>query len=176
MDSIPITGFDHREFRTGIGYDLHRLEENRKLIIGGIEIPSKKGLVGHSDADILLHALTDALLGAISRGDIGEIFPPTDPQWKDVSSSVFLRHAAELLEGYGWKVANIDAVVILEQPRLLPYRDQILNNVASLLMIDSELISIKAKTGEGVGPIGTGQAAEAYAVVLVSRSQVPKLM
>ena len=118
-----------REFRCGVGYDLHRLEEGRELILGGVEIPHEKGLDGHSDADILMHALTDALLGAAALGDIGELFPPTDPQWKGAASEVFLRHAVELLQSYGYEIINVDAVVILEKPKLLPYRDAIRTNL-----------------------------------------------
>src|SRR5690606_13927299 len=106
------------------------------LILGGVEIPFEKGLVGHSDADILMHALTDALLGAAALGDIGEIFPPTDPQWKDVASEVFLRHAVELLLSYGYEIVNVDAVIILERPKLLPHRDAIRANLARILGVD----------------------------------------
>jgi 2-C-methyl-D-erythritol 2,4-cyclodiphosphate synthase len=165
-----------QEFRCGVGYDLHRLEPNRKLILGGIEIPFEKGLAGHSDADILMHALTDALLGAAGLGDIGEIFPPTDPQWKDVASEVFLRHARELLTGYGYHIVNIDAVVILEQPKLLPHRDKIRSNLARVLGIEPGRIGLKAKTSERVGPAGRGEAAEAHAVALISRAAPPQLM
>ncbi len=176
MNPPPIVSFDRHEFRTGLGYDAHRLAAGRKLILGGIEIPSEKGLEGHSDADVLLHALTDALLGAAAQGDIGELFPPTDPQWRNAASSIFLRHAAELLQSYGWKVVNADAVIVIERPKLSPYRDRMRENVASILQVDPDVIGIKAKTGEGVGPIGTGQLAEAHAVVLIRRSEIPKLM
>ena len=172
----PIIDFDPPESRVGIGYDSHRLATGRRLVLGGVEIPFDKGLAGHSDADVLLHAITDAMLGAVAKGDIGLLFPPTDPQWRDAESSVFVRHVAELLESYGWKVVNVDAVLLLERPRLQPYRDRIRENVASLLGIDADAVGLKAKTGEGVGPVGTGQLAEAHVVVLVSRSRVPKLM
>lgn len=176
MNPPPIVHFDRHEFRTGLGYDAHRLVTGRKLILGGIEIPSEKGLDGHSDADILLHALTDALLGAAAQGDIGEFFPPTDPQWRNAASSIFLQHAAELLQSYGWKVVNVDAVIVIERPKILPYRDRMRENIGSILQVDPDVISIKAKTGEGVGPVGTGQLAEAHVVVLISRNEVPKLM
>ena len=172
----PIIDFDRPEMRTGIGYDSHRLAAGRRLVLGGVEIPSDKGLLGHSDADVLLHAITDAMLGAAAKGDIGVLFPASDPQWRDADSSVFVRHAAELLESYGWKTVNVDAVVVLERPKLLPYRDRIRRNVASMVGIDPDAVGLKAKTGEGVGPVGTGQLAEAHAVVLISRSRVPKLM
>ena len=145
-------------------------------MLGGVEIPSEKGLLGHSDADVLLHAITDAMLGAAAKGDIGALFPPSDPQWRNADSSIFVRHASELLESYGWKVVNVDAVILIEQPRLGPHRDRIRERVASLLGIDPDAIGLKAKTGEGVGPVGTGQLAEAHAIVLISRSSVPKLM
>ncbi len=168
--------FDRREFRTGLGYDSHRLAKGRRLILGGVEIPAEQGLQGHSDADVLLHALTDALLGAAAQGDLGELFPPSDPQWRGADSSVFVRHAAELLEGYGWSVVNVDAVVQLERPKLLPYRDRIRNNIAALLKVKPSAVGLKAKTGEGVGPVGTGVLAEAHVIVLISRSSIPKLM
>lgn len=172
----PIIEFERPELRVGIGYDSHRLARGRKLVLGGVEIPSEKGLLGHSDADVLLHAITDAMLGAAAKGDIGTLFPPSDPQWRNADSSIFVRHASELLESYGWKVFNVDAVILIEQPRVGPYRDRIRKRVASLLGIDPDAIGLKAKTGEGVGPVGTGQLAEAHAVVLISRSSVPKLM
>lgn len=172
----PIIDFDRPEMRVGIGYDSHRLAAGRRLVLGGIEIPSEKGLLGHSDADVLLHAITDAMLGAAAKGDIGVLFPPSDPQWRDADSSIFVRHASELLESYGWEVVNVDALVLLERPKLLPYRGRIRASVASMLGIDPDAVGLKAKTGEGVGPVGTGQLAEAHAVVLVSRSRVPKLM
>ena len=174
IPSIPT--IDPREFRMGVGYDLHRLEAGKKLILGGVAIPFEKGLSGHSDGDILLHALTDALLGAASMGDIGEIFPPSDEQWKDADSSIFLRHARELLQGYGWRIVNVDTIIVIERPKILPYRERIRKNVAGILQIDPDLISIKAKSAEGIGPIGLGQAAEAHAAAAISRAAGPKLM
>jgi 2-C-methyl-D-erythritol 2,4-cyclodiphosphate synthase len=165
-----------QEFRCGVGYDLHRLEAGRKLILGGVEIPSDKGLAGHSDADIVLHALTDALLGAAGLGDIGELFPPTDPQWKDCASEVFLKHARELVEGYGFHIANVDVVVILEQPKLLPHRQAIRENVARILNVRPDRVGLKAKTSESVGPAGRGEAAEAHAVACLMRDEAPRMM
>jgi 2-C-methyl-D-erythritol 2,4-cyclodiphosphate synthase len=165
-----------QEFRTGVGYDLHRLEPGRKLILGGVEIPFDKGLAGHSDADILMHALTDALLGAASLGDIGELFPPTDPQWKDADSEVFLRQAVELVAGYGYRIVNVDAVVVLERPKVLPHRNAIRENLARILQIDVGRVGLKAKTSEGVGPCGRGEAAEAHAVASVVREAPAKIM
>lgn len=176
MKPPPIVGFEAPESRVGIGYDSHRLAAGRRLILGGVQIPAKKGLVGHSDADILLHAITDAILGASGQGDIGELFPPSDPQWKDADSSVFVRHAVELLESYGWRVVNVDAVIVLEEPKILPFRARVRDSVAALLGVESSVVGLKAKTGEGVGPVGTGELAEAHAVVMISRSGSPKLM
>ena len=157
------------EFRVGIGYDSHRLVANRKLIVGGVEIPFEKGLSGHSDGDILFHALTDALLGALGLGDIGQYFPPSDPRWKDADSRVFLEHAHKLIQENGYRVVNVDAVIILEQPKIGPHRDAIRKNVAEVLGIEVERVGLKAKTAEGIGPVGEGKAAEAQAVALVAR-------
>ena len=165
-----------QEFRCGVGYDLHRLEPDRKLILGGIEIPFEKGLAGHSDADIVMHALTDALLGAAGLGDIGELFPPSDPQWKNCASEVFLTHARELIESYGFHIANVDVVVILERPKLLPYRQAIRENLARILKVRPDRIGLKAKTSENVGPAGRGEAAEAHAVACLMRDEAPRVM
>ena len=158
------------EFRTGIGYDLHRLVEGRKLILGGVEVPHEKGLAGHSDADVISHAATDALLGAASLGDIGEHFPPSDPQWKDSPSLLFLRHARKLLETHGFSIVNLDIVLVIERPKILPYRDRIRENLAQALGLDKRAVSLKAKTAEGVGPVGEGIAAEAHAVATVKKN------
>ena len=176
MKPPPIISFDPPEFRTGIGFDSHRLATGRKLILGGVEIPSEQGLHGHSDADVLLHAITDALLGAAAQGDIGEFFPPSDPQWKDADSSIFARHAVELLESYGWSIVNVDAVVVLERPKLLTYRDRMRENIASILKVPATAVGLKAKSGEGVGPVGTGQLAEAHAVVSIKRAGTAQVM
>ena len=156
-------------YRTGIGYDLHRLVEGRRLILGGVAIPHSKGLAGHSDADIVCHAATDALLGAAALGDIGEHFPPSDPQWKDAPSLLFLRRARELLAERGFAIVNLDVVVVIEQPKLLPYRAQIVKSLARVLRIDSSAVSLKAKTAEGMGPVGHEEAAWAVAVATVRR-------
>ena len=168
--------FDPPEFRTGIGFDSHRLATGRKLILGGVEIPSEQGLEGHSDADVLLHAITDALLGAAAQGDIGEFFPPSDPQWKDADSSIFAKHAVELLESYGWSIVNVDAVVVIERPKLLRFRDRMRENIASILKVPATAVGLKAKSGEGVGPVGTGQLAEAHAVVSIKRAGSAQVM
>ncbi|MBI3694099.1 MAG: 2-C-methyl-D-erythritol 2,4-cyclodiphosphate synthase [Acidobacteria bacterium] len=152
------------EFRTGIGYDVHRLVEGRRLVLGGVEIPHSKGLAGHSDADVVSHAATDALLGAAGLGDIGEHFPPSDPQWKDAPSLLFLSRARELLAQAGFSIVHVDIVVVIEQPKILPYREQICRNLAQALGVGRTAVSLKAKTAEGIGPVGAGEAAEAHAV------------
>jgi 2-C-methyl-D-erythritol 2,4-cyclodiphosphate synthase len=165
-----------QEFRTGIGYDLHRLAAGRPLMLGGVEIPFEKGFEAHSDGDILLHAVTDALLGAAGLGDIGELFPPSDPQWKDADSTVFLTQARELIESYGYRITNIDAVVIIERPKILPYREKIRKRIAEVLGISADRVGIKAKTAEGVGPVGRGEAAEAQAVAVIWRAEERQVM
>lgn len=159
-----------RDFRSGIGYDLHRLVEGRRLVLGGVEIPFGKGLAGHSDGDIVMHALTDALLGAAAQGDIGEHFPPSDPRWKDAESEIFLRHARERIESHGFRIVNIDVVIVIEQPKIAPHRDRIREKLGGVLGIGIEQIGVKAKTAEGVGPVGAGEAAEAHAVAVICRA------
>ena len=159
---------DH-SYRTGIGYDLHRLVEGRPLILGGVEIRHDKGLAGHSDADVVSHAATDALLGAAGLGDIGEHFPPSDPRWKNVSSLLFLTRVRELLTQSDFSIVHLDIVVVIEQPKILPYRSQICDNLARALGIDKNAVSVKAKTAEGIGPVGEGEAAEAYAVATIKK-------
>ena len=161
------------EYRAGIGYDLHRLVPGRKLILGGIEIPFDKGPDGHSDGDVILHALTDALLGAAALGDIGEHFPPSDARWKDADSAEFLRHARKLIESAGFRTVNVDVVVVLERPKLLPHREAIRRNLSDLLGLGPDAVSVKAKTSEGVGPVGRGEATEAHATAMLIRAAVP---
>lgn len=158
------------EFRSGFGYDLHRLVPGRRLLLGGIEIPFDKGPAGHSDGDVILHALTDALLGAAALGDIGEHFPPSDPRWKDADSEQFVRHARELIEGAGYRTVNVDVVVVLERPKLLPHREEIRHKLCAMLGLSPDAVSVKAKTSEGVGPVGRGEAVEAYATVMLTRA------
>lgn len=153
--------------RIGHGHDSHRLEDGRPLILGGVTIPFDRGLVGHSDADVLLHAITDTLLGALALGDIGDWFPNTDPQWKGADSAVFLREAVKLVKDRDWTIANLDCTLFAEQPKLAPWRQQIQENVAALLGVSTEQVNIKAKTGEKVGPIGRGESISADAVVLL---------
>jgi len=152
-------------YRTGIGWDVHRLAPGRRLLLAGVEIPSDLGLEGHSDADVLAHAVTDAILGALAMGDIGQHFPDTDPRWKGAGSLQFLRHALALARGKGFEVVNVDSTVILEQPKLNPYREAIRRGLAAALDLDLERVSVKFKTAEKVGPVGEGRSAEAQAVV-----------
>lgn len=149
---------------SGIGYDLHRLIEGRKLMIGGIEVPFDKGSQGHSDGDVLCHALCDALLGAASLGDIGTHFPDTDPKWKGASSLVFLDHVAKMLDDRRLRIVHIDAIVICERPKLGPYFRAMRAAIAKALAISADAINLKAKTNEGVGEIGRGEAIAAHAI------------
>jgi 2-C-methyl-D-erythritol 2,4-cyclodiphosphate synthase len=156
------------EHRIGQGWDVHRLTPGRKLILAGIEIPSEFGLEGHSDADILFHAVTDAILGAAALGDIGMHFPDTDPRWKGAASDQFLKHAVELASAKGLKLINVDTTVILERPKLKDYRDAIRQSLAKTLELPPDRVSVKFKTAERVGPVGEGKSAEAQAIVLLS--------
>ena len=155
--------------RTGLGYDLHRLTEGRKLMLGGVEIPFEKGEDGHSDGDVLLHAITDALLGAAGLGDIGELFPPSDNRWKGADSRELLRTAWKKVSDGGWRVENIDCVVALEKPKFLPFREQVRKSIAAVLGCQEERVFVKAKTGEKLGKIGRGEAVEAWVTCLISR-------
>jgi 2-C-methyl-D-erythritol 2,4-cyclodiphosphate synthase len=155
--------------RCGIGYDLHRLAEGRKLMIGGIEVPFDKGPVGHSDGDVLAHAMCDALLGASGLGDIGKLFPDTDPEWKGANSLLFLEHARKLLSEENFVIEYVDAVVILEKPKLGPHFPKMREALARSLGISVEQISLKAKTNEGVDAVGHGEAIAAHAVATLSR-------
>jgi 2-C-methyl-D-erythritol 2,4-cyclodiphosphate synthase len=158
-----------QEFRTGIGYDSHRLEFGRRLVLGGLEIAFEKGLVGHSDGDIVLHALTDALLGAAGLGDIGQYFPPSEEEWRGAESTIFLEHARKLLEVNSYRIVNVDVVIVIEKPKILPHRDRMRLHIAKTLGIDMERVGLKAKTAEGLGPVGEGEAAEAHAVAVIAR-------
>lgn len=154
--------------RVGIGYDSHKLVEGRKLILGGVEIPLAKGLLGHSDADVLCHAIMDSLIGALGLGDIGKHFPDNDPQWKDVSSIQLLGQIVELMRFNGYEVSWVDSVIIVETPRLSPYIED-MKQILSQSGIPSGVINIKAKTNEGMGFIGRGEGIAAYAVCLLRR-------
>lgn len=154
--------------RTGIGYDLHRLETGRKLIIGGLEVPFEKGPVGHSDGDVLAHAICDAVLGAAGLGDIGKHFPDTDPQWKGSSSLLFLTHLRKLIGDQQSRIEHIDAVVILERPKLGPHFPAMRQALATALGVSAEQVHLKAKTNEGVDAVGRGEAIACYAVATLS--------
>ncbi len=150
-------------FRSGIGYDVHQLVSGRSLILGGVRIESEKGLSGHSDADVLTHAIADALLGAAALGDIGFHFPDTDPAWKDVNSLKLLTRVSELLADAGFSIANVDATVVLELPRLRPYIEEMRTKLAQCLHVNPSDISVKATTSEKMGFVGTGEGAAALA-------------
>jgi 2-C-methyl-D-erythritol 2,4-cyclodiphosphate synthase len=156
------------EFRIGQGWDVHRIASGRPLILGGITIPSEFGLDGHSDADILAHAITDAILGGIANGDIGMHFPDTDPRWKGANSLQFLQHACELALHAGYRIANVDSSVIMERPKLKDYRGAIRESLAKAMNLTVDCVSVKFKTAERVGPVGEGLSAEAQAVVLLA--------
>lgn len=155
--------------RTGLGYDKHLLVEGRRLILGGVVIPSDRGEAGHSDGDALLHAVTDALLGASGMGDIGSYFPSEDPKWKDSDSAVLLKTVWNDIQQKGWKLENIDCVIELQQPKFLPYRQQVIGRMAEILGVGEDQVFVKAKTGEKTGEIGEGRAVECLAVCLLSR-------
>ena len=154
-------------FRIGEGWDIHQLVEGRKLILGGVEIPHTKGLLGHSDADALLHAITDALLGAAALGDIGTHFPDTDAQFKGADSGVLLAEAARRVRGKGYAIGNVDSTVIAQAPKLMPHIQAMRARIAELLDISVDQVNVKAKTAEKMGPVGEGLAMEARAVVLL---------
>jgi 2-C-methyl-D-erythritol 2,4-cyclodiphosphate synthase len=158
------------EFKTGLGWDVHRLVAGKLLILGGVAIPADFGLEGHSDADVLSHAITDAILGAAALGDIGTHFPDTDPRWAGAGSLLFLRHARDLAASQGFEIVNVDSTVILERPKLKDFRSAIREKLAETLGVHPDLVSVKFKTAERVGPVGEGRAAEAQAVVLLRKS------
>ncbi len=155
--------------KIGLGYDLHRLVEGRKLIIGGVEFPFEKGEDGHSDGDALLHAITDALLGASALGDIGSFFPPEDKKWKDADSIELLKTIWQKVQKNGWQLVNLDCVVKLEKPKFLPQRQKVIQNIANALNVDPEKVFVKAKTGEKLDSVGSGNAIEAWATCLLSK-------
>lgn len=155
--------------RIGIGYDVHRLVEGRKLYLGGVEIPSRKGLLGHSDGDVLIHAISDALLGAISEGDIGLHFPDSDQKIKGIRSEHILAFVGNLLKQKGFKIINIDSVVAAEEPKILPYRKAMIEAISAILQIDPGQVGLKGKTTEGLGFVGQKEGIAVYAVALVER-------
>lgn len=156
-------------FRIGFGYDVHRLVEGRKLTLGGITIPFERGTLGHSDGDVLIHAICDALLGSLALGDIGQHFPDTSPVYKDIDSKILLTRTIQLLNDKGWRVVNIDSTICIEKPKLAGRIEEMRNVLASVMGIMMEQVSIKATTSEKMGFTGTGEGVTAYAVVLVER-------
>ena len=155
--------------RIGMGYDVHKLVEGRKLILGGVEIPYEKGLLGHSDADVLLHAIMDALLGAAALGDIGKHFPDTDPAYKGISSLKLLEHVAGLLEEHRFVIENIDVTIIAQKPKMRPYIDRMRENIAAALQVDLDQINVKATTEEGLGFTGNGEGISSQAVCMLEK-------
>jgi 2-C-methyl-D-erythritol 4-phosphate cytidylyltransferase / 2-C-methyl-D-erythritol 2,4-cyclodiphosphate synthase len=153
--------------RVGVGYDLHRLVEGRALMLGGVNVPAEKGAFGHSDADVVCHAVTDAILGAARAGDIGQHFPDTDPRWKGASSTLLLEEAVRLVRESGWTVDNVDVVIVLERPKLAPHRTEMEERLAAAIGIPASAVSVKAKTNEGVDAVGRGEAVAAHAVALL---------
>lgn len=153
--------------RFGLGYDVHKLVPNRKLIIGGVEIPHHLGLKGHSDADVLLHAIKDALLGAVAAGDIGKHFPDTDPQYKGASSLVLLRRVGEIIQERGYRVNNIDSTIVAQNPKMAPYIEQMVENISQTLGIKQDCVNVKATTTEGLGFTGNGEGIAAHAIASV---------
>jgi 2-C-methyl-D-erythritol 2,4-cyclodiphosphate synthase len=160
------------DFRTGFGFDVHAFVEGRKLIIGGIEIPFDKGLEGHSDADVLLHAICDAMLGALALGDIGIHFPNTDLKWKNADSAFLLKHVNELINSKGYELGNLDCVLAMQNPKISPYVEQIRNRISELLNADAEQISIKATTTEKLGFVGRTEGVVSFATVLLTKKDI----
>ena len=159
------------KYRTGIGFDIHAFAKDRKLIIGGIEIPHEKGLAGHSDADVLLHSITDALLGSLALGDLGKHFPDTDQKYKDADSKILLRDSYDLIKEKGYKIGNVDAVISAQKPKLSPYIDEIRKVISKLLDTEIENVSVKATTTEKLGFVGREEGIAAFATVLVVKSE-----
>lgn len=159
------------KFRIGQGFDVHQLAEGRKLIIGGVTIPYEKGLLGHSDSDVLLHALCDALLGAAALGDIGRHFADTDPRYKNIDSRVLLRNVHCLLDEHGYEVVNVDATIIAQAPKMAPHIPAMISNIGQDLGMQTGDINVKAKTAERLGPVGRGEGIEAEAVCLIVRKR-----
>ena len=163
--------------RIGMGYDVHKLTENRDLILGGVKIPWEKGLLGHSDADVLVHAIMDALLGAAALGDIGKHFPDTDPKYEGISSILLLEHVGKLLKSYGYQVGNIDATIIAQKPKMAPHIPQMRENIAKALGITVDRLNVKATTEEGLGFTGQGEGISSQAVCLletIEQSNTPQ--
>ena len=156
-------------FRVGLGYDVHQLTGGRDLIMGGVNIPHEKGLLGHSDADVLVHAVMDALCGAAKLGDIGKLFPDTDPQYKDISSILLLKHVKGELDKKGWSVVNIDSIIVAQRPKMRPFIDEMEKNIAAALGIDADCVNVKATTEEKLGFSGREEGIAAKAVCLIEK-------
>jgi len=157
--------------RIGMGYDLHRFSDARKLILGGIEIPYVKGLEGHSDADVLVHAICDAILGALAENDIGKHFPDKDPKYRNISSMNLLKEVVSIVSDRNFSVGNVDATLIMDEPKIEPFRERMQKSISESLSITTSQVNIKATTSEGVGTIGRGEAAAAYAIVLLAEEK-----
>jgi 2-C-methyl-D-erythritol 2,4-cyclodiphosphate synthase len=157
--------------RVGSGHDTHRLVDGRPLILGGLSIPHTRGLAGHSDADVVLHAVTDALLGAAGLGDIGDLYPDADPRWKNADSKLFVQETRAKLNQLGWRVINLDVTIFAEAPKLGPVKTAIRESLATLLSLTPDAVNVKAKTGETVGHIGRGEAIGCHAVVLIEKTE-----
>jgi len=157
--------------RVGVGYDIHRLIEGRKLFLGGVEIPYIKGLLGHSDGDVVIHAIADAMLGALAMGDIGQLFPNTDPQYKNISSIKLIGRVLALIKEKNYFVNNVDTMILAEEPKIFPFREKMAAVLSEALGVAKDRVSIKATTSEGVGPIGKGEAISAYAVVTLEEKR-----
>ena len=157
--------------RVGMGYDVHKLTEGRELILGGVKIPWEMGLLGHSDADVVVHAIMDAILGAAALGDIGRHFPDTDPQYKGISSILLLKKVGELLKEKGYSIVNIDATIIAQKPKLLPYMDTMIENVAEALKLSADQVNIKATTEEGLGFTGSLQGISSQAICVIEKRE-----
>ena len=169
-DTLSATTHGAPPFRIGQGYDVHALVAGRKLVLGGVTIPYEKGLLGHSDADALLHAITDALLGAAGLNDIGQLFPDTDPQFKDLDSRILLRSALQKVQAAGFHVGNVDATIICQKPKLAEYLPAMVRNIAADLAVTPSHINIKAKTNESLGHLGRGEGLAVHAVALLYRA------
>jgi 2-C-methyl-D-erythritol 2,4-cyclodiphosphate synthase len=158
--------------RIGLGRDLHRLVKGRRFLLGGVEIPARRGELGHSDGDVLAHAVCDAILGAAALDDIGGLYPPSDTAWKDADSMELLRGAFAALKEAGWRLVNLDCVISCEEPKILPFRDEIRESLARTLECSNDRVFVKGKTGEGLGPVGKGKAVEALAVCLLTNDRL----
>lgn len=159
--------------RIGLGYDIHRLVTGRKLVLGGVTIPYEKGLIGHSDADVLVHSVCDALLGAAGLGDIGVHYPDTDPEFKDISSIKLLEKTHDMLKENGFGIINIDSIVFAEQPKVMPFRSEMEKNIAMAIEIDPKCVNVKATTTEGLGMIGKGEGIGAMCIALINKNLKP---